>query len=74
MKTSFTKANHDYLDSLIANYPMNNYKRVAKLKKQQRKQRTIRMIKDAVAYTVCSIIIISTLLLMACADSIMGCI
>lgn len=66
------KANNAYLNYLIANYPMNDYKRVAHLKKQERKQRTIRKIKDAVAYTVCSTIIIGGLLIIACADSIVA--
>ena len=71
METKFSvKAHHDYLDSLIANYPMNDYKRLPKKQKKPLK----RVLWDAFLYTVCSIITIATVLLMACADSIMGCI
>lgn len=72
MGTSFVKEHHDYLDSLIANYPMNDYERVRRLTKQEKRQRTMRKFKDAVAYTICSIVVIGGLLFMACVDSIVA--
>lgn len=72
MGTSFVKEHHDYLDSLIANYPMNDYKRVRRLTKQEKRQRIVQKVKDAVTYTICSIIVIGGLLLTACVDSIIA--
>ena len=69
MKTKFSvKAHHDYLDSLIANYPMNDYKRIPRKQKKPIK----RVLWDAFLYTVGSIIITATMLIIACADSIIA--
>ena len=69
MKPIFSvKAHHDYLDSLIANYPMNDYKRTPKKPKKSTKA----VMWDAFLYTVGSIIITATMLVIACADSIIA--
>ena len=71
METKFSvKAHHDYLDSLIANYPMNDYVRTPKKPKKSAKA----VLWDAFLYALCSSVTIGTLLLMACADSIIACI
>lgn len=62
------KENNAYLNYLIANYPMNDYKRKPKKQKKPIK----RVLWDAFLYTVGSIIITTTMLVIACADSIVA--
>lgn len=72
MENNFTKANNAYLAYLVAHYPVNDYKPVRRLTKQEKRQRMLRKVKDVVIYTVCSIAIMTTLVLISCADSIVA--
>ena len=68
MEIKFLTAQNAYLDHLVTTYPMNDYKR----KPRKQKKPIKRVLWDAFLYTVGSIIITTTMLVIACADSIMA--